>query len=68
MFDKSVSVANYIKLDDSVVMGALQQWRECGVDRVLSLLCDTFIERKHFLRYLDLDETHPSFHSTKMIF
>lgn len=61
LFDKSVSVPNYIKLDDSVVMGALQQWRECGADRVLSLLCDTFIERKHFLRYLDLDETHPSF-------
>ena len=65
LFDKSVSVANYIKLDDSVVMGALQQWRECGVDRVLSLLCDTFIERKHFLRYLDLDETHPSFSQYK---
>lgn len=61
LFDKSVSVPNYIKLDDSVVMGALQQWRECGVDQVLSLLCNTFIERKHFLRYMDLDEIHPSF-------
>ncbi len=55
LFDQSMKFSNFILLDDSVVMGALQQWSICGVDPILERLCTVFLERGHFLKCSVLD-------------
>lgn len=56
LFDGRLDVESYLQMDDGFLMYHMSKWKNHS-DKVLSVLCRAFVDRKKFARYRGTDQS-----------